>query len=92
MKNKQTAIILVGGLGKRLRPLTQITPKPLLKIGPNTILEIIINHLIKNGFRKIIFAARYKSEIFQKEMIKLKKKYRNTEFIVSVEGGGDIAS
>lgn len=85
MKNKQTAIILVGGLGKRLRPLTQITPKPLLKIGPNTILEIIINHLTKNGFRKIIFAARYKSEIFQKEMIKLKKKYKSTEFIVSVE-------
>ena len=45
MENKQTAIILVGGLGKRLRPLTKITPKPLLKIGQDTILEIIINIL-----------------------------------------------
>ena len=77
MKNKKTAIILVGGLGKRLRPITEITPKPLLKIGQSTILEIIVNHLNKNNFNDIIFAARYKSDKFEKEVFKFKKKFKN---------------
>jgi NDP-sugar pyrophosphorylase family protein len=85
MENKQTAIILVGGLGKRLLPLTKITPKPLLKIGQDTILEIIINHLIKNKFKKIIFAARYKSKSIKDEIKKLKKKYNKVEFIINIE-------
>lgn len=85
MENKKTAIILVGGLGKRLRPLTNITPKPLLKIGQNTILEIIISHLIKNNFKKIIFAARYKSNSIKEEIKKLKRKYSKTEFLINIE-------
>ena len=56
----KTAIILAGGLGKRLRPLTETIPKPLLKIGKTTILSIIIDNLVRNGFKKIIIATRYK--------------------------------
>ncbi len=85
MKNKKTAIILVGGLGKRLRPITEITPKPLLKIGQSTILEIIVNHLNKNNFNDIIFAARYKSDKFEKEVFKFKKKFKKINFTLSIE-------
>ena len=61
---ENTAIVLAGGLGKRLRPLTKTVPKPLLHIGKETILEIIISNLVKNGFKNIIIAVRYKSEKF----------------------------
>lgn len=81
----KTAIILAGGLGKRLRPLTETIPKPLLKIGKTTILSIIIDNLVRNGFKKIIIATRYKSERFKSEIPRLKKKYGNIEFFLSEE-------
>jgi NDP-mannose synthase len=56
------AVILAGGLGIRLRPLTNIIPKPLLPIGESTILEIQILALRKFGVEKIIVAANYKSD------------------------------
>ena len=49
-KNNLSVIILCGGKGERLRPLTKNTPKPLIKIGSRTILEYIIEYLI-NKYR-----------------------------------------
>ena len=45
----ETAIILAGGLGTRLRPLTDKTPKPLLPIQDKPIIEHIIDNLRKYG-------------------------------------------
>ena len=56
------AIILAGGLGTRLKPFTEIIPKPLLPIGEKSILEIQIEHLKKHGFNEIFLATNYKSE------------------------------
>ena len=70
-----TAIILAGGLGKRLRPFTNSIPKPLLPVGKDSILLIIINHLVKNNFNRIIIATRYKSEKFKIEIPKFKRRY-----------------
>jgi NDP-sugar pyrophosphorylase family protein len=56
------AVILAGGLGMRLRPLTNIIPKPLLPIGESTILEIQLLALKKHGIQKVIIAANYMSE------------------------------
>jgi len=81
----KTAIILAGGLGKRLRPFTNSIPKPLLPVGKNSILSIIINHLAKNSFNRIIIATRYKSEKFKVEIPRLKKKHKKIEFILSEE-------
>lgn len=55
------AIILSGGLGTRLRPFTEIIPKPLLPIGEKAVLEIQIEHLKANGFNHVILATNYKS-------------------------------
>ena len=49
-----TAIILAAGKGKRLRPLTSLTPKPLIKVAGKTLLERNINCLDQSGIRKII--------------------------------------
>jgi NDP-sugar pyrophosphorylase family protein len=81
----KTAIILAGGIGKRLRPLTKTIPKPLLPLGNSTIITIIIDYLVKNDFNKIILATRYKSDKFKSEIPKLKKKYKNCNFIISEE-------
>jgi NDP-sugar pyrophosphorylase family protein len=56
------AIILAGGLGSRLRPFTEVIPKPLLPIGEKAVLEIQIERLKKHGFDEIYLATNYKSE------------------------------
>ncbi len=60
------AVILAGGLGTRLRPFTQIIPKPLLPIGEKSVLEIQIEHLKSHGFDEIFLATNYKSEYIEK--------------------------
>lgn len=54
-------VILAGGLGVRLRPFTNVVPKPLLPIGERSVLEIQIERLKKHGFNEIIFATNYKA-------------------------------
>jgi NDP-sugar pyrophosphorylase family protein len=56
------AVILAGGLGTRLKPFTEVIPKPLLPIGEKAILQIQIEHLREHGFRHIYLATNYKSE------------------------------
>ena len=58
-------VLMVGGLGTRLRPLTEYTPKPMLKVGNRPILETIIINLKKYGFSNIILSVNYKSEIIE---------------------------
>lgn len=60
------AIILSGGLGKRLQPFTNIIPKPLLPLGEKAILEIQIEKLVKFGFDEVFLATYYKSDYFVK--------------------------
>ncbi|MDG2159556.1 MAG: nucleotidyltransferase family protein [Gammaproteobacteria bacterium] len=55
-------VIMAGGKGERLMPLTQDTPKPLLPIKDKPIIEYIIEAFIKNGFEDIIVSVGYKSE------------------------------
>lgn len=65
-KNRQNQVILmVGGLGTRLRPLTDIVPKPMLKVGSKPILQIIIERFVKQGYTNITLCTGYKSEIIE---------------------------
>ncbi len=59
------AVILAGGLGSRLKPFTQIIPKPLLPIGEKSVLEIQIEYLKKYGFEEIFLATNYKSQYIE---------------------------
>lgn len=60
------AVILAGGLGTRLRPFTEVIPKPLLPIGEKAILEIQIEHLKRFGFNEIFLATNYKADYIEK--------------------------
>jgi NDP-sugar pyrophosphorylase family protein len=64
MKNKhKKALILAGGLGTRLRPLTFAIPKPLIPVREKPIIEHIILLLKKHGFDEIFISVGYRSEL-----------------------------
>ena len=71
----RTALILCAGFGKRVAPLTNTTPKPLLQIKNVTLLENSINFLKKCGIRKIKINTHYLSDEIE-NFIK-KKNYKN---------------
>ena len=62
----KNAIILSGGLGTRLRPFTNIMPKPLLPVGEKAVLEIQIEKLRESGFTDVYLATNYKSDYIEK--------------------------
>ena len=58
-------VLMAGGLGTRLRPLTDKIPKPLLKIGAKPILETILESFLDAGFHRFYFAVNYKSQMIE---------------------------
>lgn len=58
-------VLMVGGLGTRLRPLTKSIPKPMLKVGSKPILQIILERFVKQGFTNFTFCLGYKSDIIK---------------------------
>lgn len=56
------AVIMAGGKGERLRPLTEKTPKPLLKVGDKCIIDYNIDNLIANGVNHISVTVNYLGE------------------------------
>ncbi|MBI3269705.1 MAG: CBS domain-containing protein [Planctomycetes bacterium] len=59
------AVIMAGGKGERLRPLTDSTPKPLLKVGNRPLLAILIEQLRWSGIRRIQLAVGHRAELFE---------------------------
>jgi len=60
-----TVVIMAGGLGERLRPLTETCPKPMLRVGGRPLLEIIIKRLAAQGLRNIILSVNYMAHVIE---------------------------
>ena len=73
------AMILTAGYGKRMMPLTKITPKSLIKIGPKKLLERSIELLIKIGVKEIVLNTFYLSHEIEKFI-----KYKNYEIFINL--------
>jgi NDP-sugar pyrophosphorylase family protein len=58
-------VLMAGGLGQRLRPLTEDVPKPLLPVGNRPLLEISIDRFIVQGFRKFFISVNYRAELVE---------------------------
>ena len=58
-------ILMVGGLGTRLRPLTQDTPKPMLKVGNKPILQTIVERFAEYGFVNITMCVNFNASIIR---------------------------
>lgn len=57
------AVVMAGGFGTRLRPLTDEIPKPMLPIGNRPLLELIVEQLREAGIRQVNVATHYKGEV-----------------------------
>ena len=77
------AIILAGGRGKRLRPITDKIPKPLIPINNKPLIERTIKYLKKYGITEIIISSGYKSNLIEKFL--KKEKNFGCKIIFSIE-------
>ena len=79
------AIILCGGKGERLRPITNSVPKPLVKINNKPILHYVIDHLKQFGIGNINIAGGYKSSV-------LKKYFSENKYDINIDiyDSGDV--
>ena len=59
------AVVLVGGFGTRLRPLTLTTPKPLLPVAHRPILELVLSNLARGGVTEAVLSLGFKPDAFE---------------------------
>lgn len=59
------AVVLAGGLGTRMRPYTQVLPKPLMPIGEYPILEVVVRQLAVRGFDRVTIAVNHQAELIK---------------------------
>ena len=81
-RHKNRVVLMVGGLGTRLRPLTDKTPKPMLPVGGKPILQTIVEKFASYGFVNIVMCIGYKSHIIQKFFEDGSRFGVNIEYIV----------
>jgi mannose-1-phosphate guanylyltransferase len=67
------AVILAGGFGTRLRPLTSRTPKPLLELGGRPFLETLFLRLSQAGVRHVVLSAHHQSQVLRAALPKLRR-------------------
>ncbi len=58
-------VLMAGGLGTRLRPLTDHLPKPLIRVGNKPILETILENFIQYGFKRFFISVNYKDDMLK---------------------------
>ena len=84
-------MILAAGLGKRMKNYTKENPKPLIKIGNQTLIEEIIKKIERNNFRKIVINIFYlKNKIKEKLNNKFKTKIFFSEEKILLNTGGGV--
>jgi dTDP-glucose pyrophosphorylase len=65
LREETIVVLMAGGLGSRLQPLTDSTPKPLLPIGGRPLLEVTISGLARQGFGRFFVSINYKADMFR---------------------------
>lgn len=84
-------VIMAGGKGTRLKPITNVIPKPLVPIGDKTILETILDQFEDIGCTKFYMSVNYKADIMKYYLSQLDHKY-DIEFFQEEKPLGTIGS
>ena len=84
-------VIMAGGKGTRLKPLTNVIPKPLVPVGEKTILEVIMDQFEGIGCHKFYMSVNYKADMMKYYLSQLDHKY-DIEFFMEDKPLGTIGS
>jgi len=84
-------VIMAGGKGTRLKPLTNVIPKPLVPIGDKTILEVIMDQFESIGCQKFYMSVNYKADMMKYYLSQLEHQY-DIEFFMEDKPLGTIGS
>jgi mannose-1-phosphate guanylyltransferase len=82
-----TAVILCGGRGERLRPMTDLTPKPLIPVNGRPMLGYLIEHLLQSGLGEFLLCVGYKAEMFEAYAGQLESSTSRIRCVNSGEAG-----
>ena len=93
MSEDWVAVILAGGIGSRLFPLTQEKPKPMLEIANRPMIDYAINLVMDAGIKKIIIAVKYKGNLIREWIDKqiAKGYFQDCEIIIPEIDSKDTA-
>lgn len=84
-------VIMAGGKGTRLRPITNVIPKPLVPVGDKTILEVIMDQFEGIGCHKFYMSVNYKADMMKYYLGQLPHQY-DIEFFQEEKPLGTIGS
>lgn len=84
-------VIMAGGKGTRLKPITNVIPKPLIPVGDKTILEEIMDQFEGIGTKKFYMSVNYKADMMEYYLSQLDHKY-DIEFFMEDKPLGTIGS
>ncbi len=84
-------VIMAGGKGTRLKPITNVIPKPLVPVGDKTILEVILDQFEGIGCHKFFMSVNYKADMMKYYLSQLDHKY-DIEFFMEDKPLGTIGS
>ena len=84
-------VIMAGGKGTRLKPITNVIPKPLVPVGDKTILEVIMDQFESIGCHKFYMSVNYKADMMRYYLSQLDHKY-DIEFFMEDKPLGTIGS
>lgn len=84
-------VIMAGGKGTRLQPITNVIPKPLIPVGDKTILEEIMDQFEGIGTKKFYMSVNYKADMMEYYLSQLDHKY-DIEFFMEDKPLGTIGS
>lgn len=84
-------VIMAGGKGTRLKPITNVIPKPLVPVGDKTILEVIMDQFESIGCHKFYMSVNYKADMMKYYLSQLNHKY-DIEFFMEDKPLGTIGS
>lgn len=84
-------VIMAGGKGSRLKPLTNVIPKPLVPVGDKTILEVIMDQFEDIGCHKFYMSVNYKADMMKYYLSQLDHQY-DIEFFMEDKPLGTIGS
>ena len=84
-------VIMAGGKGTRLKPLTNVIPKPLVPVGDKTILEVIMDQFEAIGCHKFYMSVNYKADMMKYYLSQLEHHY-DIDFFMEDKPLGTIGS